>query len=118
MEKTSHINIGLRSIFKCIDLVRWVSKKTRQKLSNRNCLNLWYRRLGMRKSTTRYDKIGIGYDKSRNADKYLVERMYDNIYLGKEDKTYLDIGCGTGNYTSALSNKGLDKIGVDHRKKC
>ncbi len=31
----------------------------------------------------------------------------------KPDKSYLDIGCGTGNYTIALANKGADLTGVE-----
>ncbi len=61
----------------------------------------------------RYDKIGIGYDSTRKADKYLAQRMYYFINSEREDSLYLDIGCGTGNYTSTLNKKGLNFIGID-----
>ncbi|MEM7102749.1 MAG: class I SAM-dependent methyltransferase [Bacteroidota bacterium] len=61
----------------------------------------------------RYDKIGIGYDSTRKADPYLAQRMYDLIHSGKANSLYLDVGCGTGNYTSALNAKGLRFIGIE-----
>lgn len=35
----------------------------------------------------------------------------------KTDKIYLDVGCGTGNYTIALSKKGLKFVGLDPSEK-
>lgn len=61
----------------------------------------------------RYDKIGIGYDSTRKADKYLAQRMFYFLNSEKENGLYLDIGCGTGNYTSALNKMGLNLIGID-----
>lgn len=61
----------------------------------------------------RYDKIGIGYDSTRRADKYLAQRMYHHINSGMGDSLYLDVGCGTGNYTSSLNAMGLDFIGIE-----
>ena len=61
----------------------------------------------------RYDKIGIGYDSTRKADKYLAQMMFDFIKSDRPKSMYLDIGCGTGNYTSALHEKGLNFIGID-----
>ena len=59
-----------------------------------------------------YNKIGIGYNNTRQADPYLAERMY--VLLKPETGgRYLDIGCGTGNYTRALQQKGLQFTGVD-----
>lgn len=60
----------------------------------------------------RYDKIGVGYDSTRKADTYLTQRMYD-LLEPNTDGTFLDVGCGTGNYTSALSQKGLQFVGID-----
>jgi ubiquinone/menaquinone biosynthesis C-methylase UbiE len=52
-----------------------------------------------------YDKIGRGYDTTRRADPYLLGRFNSllNIEMGKN---YLDVACGTGNYTSELSKYG------------
>lgn len=61
---------------------------------------------------TKYDIIGIGYDSTRQADFYLTSRLF---YLLKpaKDKLYLDIGCGTGNYTVALADKGVSFVGIE-----
>ncbi len=64
----------------------------------------------------KYDKIGTGYNATRQADSYLTERLFD-LLKPKKDKLYLDIGCGTGNYTSALANKGIEFIGVEPSEK-
>ncbi|MCB9251203.1 MAG: class I SAM-dependent methyltransferase [Flavobacteriales bacterium] len=61
----------------------------------------------------RYDKIGLTYDSTRKADPYLCERMFELIGSGHTDAHYLDIGCGTGNYTEALAQKGLRFTGMD-----
>ncbi len=60
----------------------------------------------------KYDRIGIGYNRSRQADPYLTSRMAYYLQLEK-GKTYLDIGCGTGNYSNALWQAGLHFIGID-----
>ncbi len=59
-----------------------------------------------------YNSIGSNYNHARAADPYLLERISE-LLKWKKDGKYLDIGCGTGNYTSALSQKGLEIIGVD-----
>ncbi len=59
-----------------------------------------------------YNKIGIGYNQTRNPDPYLTEQLF--LYLQpKPNGSYLDIGCGTGNYTTALANKGFSFVGID-----
>ena len=60
----------------------------------------------------KYDKIGLDYNNTRKADPFLVERLVHHLAPEKRKK-YLDIGCGTGNYTIALSQKGFDFVGVD-----
>ncbi|MEZ4792035.1 MAG: class I SAM-dependent methyltransferase [Gelidibacter sp.] len=65
--------------------------------------------------TATYDTIGTDYNLTRKADPYLVERLYKYL-KPKANGTYLDIGCGTGNYTIALQQKGLQFIGVDPSK--
>lgn len=59
-----------------------------------------------------YDQIGDGYNHTRSADPYLVSRLLD-LLAPASGHTYLDIGCGTGNYTKALSKSGLKMIGID-----
>jgi ubiquinone/menaquinone biosynthesis C-methylase UbiE len=59
-----------------------------------------------------YNSIGLTYNSTRQADPYLMERM-KLLLLPQEGKRYLDIGCGTGNYTIALANKGIQFTGVD-----
>lgn len=63
-------------------------------------------------STTKYDAIGVGYNTTRNADPYLLERVF-SLLAPKKDGRYLDIGCGTGNYTIALQKKGFHFTGLD-----
>ena len=69
----------------------------------------------MRKSV-KYDRIGFRYNQTRKADPYLVNRMHMHLYSTYSGK-YLDIGCGTGNYTSALAKKMLPIVGIDPSKK-
>jgi len=63
-------------------------------------------------SAPKYNYIGSNYNKTRNADPYIASRLYELLHP-KSKNRYLDIGCGTGNYTIALFNKGLDIIGID-----
>ena len=60
----------------------------------------------------KYDQIGINYNLTRKADKYLTEQLLYHLQPTKNEK-YLDIGCGTGNYTSEFQKKGFDFIGID-----
>lgn len=60
----------------------------------------------------KYDRIGAGYNTTRKADHYLLGRMMH--YLKADNAgTYLDIGCGTGNYTIEFSKRGVKMIGMD-----
>lgn len=61
---------------------------------------------------TLYNTIGTGYNKSRQADSYLADRLYELLAATRQGK-YMDIGCGTGNYTIALATRGIDICGLD-----
>lgn len=63
----------------------------------------------------KYDRIGLPYNSTRNADPYLASRLLHHLNP-QPGKFYLDIGCGTGNYTFALHQKGIHFIGVDPSK--
>ncbi|NAS29926.1 methyltransferase domain-containing protein [Flavobacteriaceae bacterium R38] len=60
----------------------------------------------------KYNKIGVNYNLTRKADKYLTEQLLYHLQPVKNGK-YLDIGCGTGNYTHELQKNGVDFIGID-----
>src|SRR5580698_4763151 len=70
----------------------------------------------MRQFEAVYDKIGSGYDITRHPDPYLAERLY-RLLSPETDGLYIDIGCGTGNYTAALIDKGLHFCGVEPSEK-
>lgn len=59
-----------------------------------------------------YDSIGNNYNHTRKADPYITDRLY-HLLTPQADKLYIDIGCGTGNYINALTERGLSFIGVD-----
>lgn len=60
----------------------------------------------------KYDTIGTGYNITRHADPYITARLLHHLQP-TPDKLYLDIGCGTGNYTIALAEKGFRFVGVE-----
>lgn len=62
--------------------------------------------------TPLYDRIGKAYNQTRCADPWLTQRMLDHLSL-VDGGRYLDIGCGTGNYTCALARKGGQWVGMD-----
>jgi SAM-dependent methyltransferase len=59
-----------------------------------------------------YEKIGKNYNRTRTADKFILKRLLRHLQPKKTGR-YLDIGCGTGNYTIALSETGVNLTGVD-----
>ncbi|MES2110653.1 MAG: class I SAM-dependent methyltransferase [Bacteroidota bacterium] len=59
-----------------------------------------------------YDSIGTNYNSTRRADPYIVSRLL-HFLTPRKDGSYLDIGCGTGNYTIALAEAGLLLFGME-----
>lgn len=60
----------------------------------------------------KYDLIGKDYNTTRKADPYLTQRLSEHLNPSANG-VYLDIGCGTGNYTCELSKSGARWIGID-----
>jgi SAM-dependent methyltransferase len=59
-----------------------------------------------------YDKIGLGYNDTRIADPVIAEKIL-SLLQPTTQGTYIDIGCGTGNYTNYLRKQGYDFCGID-----
>jgi hypothetical protein len=49
-----------------------------------------------------YDRIGIGYDTTRRPDPVIAERLGRHLAQDRSGN-YLDIACGTENYTLTLA---------------
>ncbi|MEM6892400.1 MAG: class I SAM-dependent methyltransferase [Bacteroidota bacterium] len=60
----------------------------------------------------KYDRIGINYNQTRKVDPYIASRLLFHL-KPKLEGLYLDIGCGTGNYTHKLQKNGFRFIGID-----
>jgi ubiquinone/menaquinone biosynthesis C-methylase UbiE len=63
-----------------------------------------------------YDQIGTDYDVTRRADPYIVERLIHHLDV-KPDGVYLDVACGTGNYTIAVAQAGGRVHGIDQSRR-
>ena len=63
-----------------------------------------------------YDRLGFSYDTTRRADPYIASRLSAHLEL-VEDAVYLDVACGTGNYTTAVARAGGRWHGVDSSKR-
>ena len=59
-----------------------------------------------------YDRIGQTYNSTRRADPYLASRLVA-LVDPRPNGQYLDIGCGTGNYTRILATAGGSCMGMD-----
>lgn len=59
-----------------------------------------------------YNKIGVGYNDTRKADPVLAARIL-SLLDAQSDGRYVDIGCGTGNYTDFFRRQGFDFFGID-----
>lgn len=63
-------------------------------------------------TTSLYDNIGQGYDTTRRADSYITSRLAQHLSI-VNDGMYLDVACGTGNYTMTLASQGGRWHGID-----
>ncbi len=59
-----------------------------------------------------YNSIGKTYDTTRKADSGITQKILQFL-CPEQSKHFLDIGCGSGNYTTALNKSGLTIDGVD-----
>ena len=59
-----------------------------------------------------YDKIGHGYNLTRKGEPKIANDVM-SLLNPIEDELFLDIGCGTGNYTVFFEKSGLNCIGID-----
>ena len=60
-----------------------------------------------------YDKIGVDYDTTREADPVILSKLASLLDI-HSSKKYVDVACGTGNYTSELAYFGGDWSAFDH----
>ena len=63
-----------------------------------------------------YDEIGIEYDTTRKADPIILSKFASLLGI-ENSKTYIDVACGTGNYTSELSRLGGQWCAFDQSEK-
>jgi ubiquinone/menaquinone biosynthesis C-methylase UbiE len=66
--------------------------------------------------TPLYDHLGTGYDITRRADPYISNRLADHLAIVDSGR-YLDVACGTGNYTIALAARGGRWHGIDQSRR-
>lgn len=59
-----------------------------------------------------YDRIGSAYDATRRADSYIVARLLAHLDPAPGEQ-YIDVACGTGNYSLAMAAAGVSVTGVD-----
>lgn len=63
----------------------------------------------------KYNTIGEHYNRTRKADPFLTDQLI-TFLSPKKEGLYLDIGCGTGNYTNEFQKRGYNFIGIDPSK--
>lgn len=59
-----------------------------------------------------YDSIGSTYCATRRADPEITETI-SGLLNNNDGSRFLDVACGTGNYTSALASFGGQWYGTD-----
>ncbi|MEQ8763561.1 MAG: class I SAM-dependent methyltransferase [Planctomycetota bacterium] len=59
-----------------------------------------------------YDSIGCRYGETRRADPFLTETIVQALHV-EQGGDFLDLACGTGNYTCAVSERGGRWTGID-----
>lgn len=59
-----------------------------------------------------YNEIGKTYDHTRRADPEILTKLIEHLSPNKEGH-YLDVGCGSGNYTNAIFKNGFHISGID-----
>ncbi|GEQ97972.1 hypothetical protein JCM17844_16090 [Iodidimonas gelatinilytica] len=59
-----------------------------------------------------YDQIGSGYDATRKPDPYIRDKL-KALLRPVEGERYVDVACGTGNYTLSLAKAGVRIVGFD-----
>lgn len=64
----------------------------------------------------KYDDIGEGYDITRKAEPEILDTL-NSLYNVEGGKKYLDVACGTGNYTTALSKIDDQWHAIDNSEK-
>jgi len=63
-----------------------------------------------------YDEIGKDYDATRKPDPGILSTLSSLLDV-EEEKRYLDVACGTGNYTSEISRIGGKWFAFDNSEK-
>ncbi len=63
-----------------------------------------------------YDEIGKNYDATRKPDPGILSTLSSLLDV-EEEKRYLDVACGTGNYTSEISRIGGKWFAFDNSEK-
>ena len=62
--------------------------------------------------SAKYNVIGTGYDRHRKADPRIVNELVRLLALPAGARVF-DLGCGTGNYTTAMAHQGYAMTGLD-----
>ena len=61
---------------------------------------------------TLYNSIGKGYNRTRQPDRRIVDRLIELLDL-PPGKTIADVGAGTGNYSNAIADRGYEVVAIE-----